>query len=110
MNLLRPTTFALFVAIAFVARAEDAGVSADDIRAILRQRVDVDHNSIGMVVGIVDPSGEQVVSYGYTDHPGGVEVNGETIYEIGSVTKVFTSLLLQDMIERGEMKLDDSLA
>src|SRR5215207_4834600 len=38
------------------------------------------------------------------------EVNGDTLFEIGSVTKTFTGLLLQDMVERGEMKLDDPVA
>ena len=38
------------------------------------------------------------------------EVNGNTLFEIGSITKTFTGLLLQDMLERGEMKLDDPVA
>ena len=38
------------------------------------------------------------------------EVNGDTLFEIGSITKTFTALLLLDMVERGEMKLDDPVA
>jgi len=47
---------------------------------------------------------------------GVVEVGGfggadpETIFEIGSVTKVFTALLLADMTERGQVRLDDAAA
>ncbi len=37
-------------------------------------------------------------------------VDGNTIFEIASVTKVFTSLLLADMVERGEVKLDDPIS
>lgn len=37
-------------------------------------------------------------------------MNGDTVFEIGSITKTFTTLLLQDMIERGEMKLKDPVA
>jgi CubicO group peptidase (beta-lactamase class C family) len=33
--------------------------------------------------------------------------NADTLYEIGSITKVFTALLLADMVVRGEVKLDD---
>ena len=33
-----------------------------------------------------------------------------TIFEIGSVTKVFTAVLLADMAERGEVRLSDSAA
>jgi len=37
-------------------------------------------------------------------------VNGDTLFEIGSITKTFTALLLQDRVERGEMSLDDPVA
>ena len=35
------------------------------------------------------------------------EANAETRFEIGSITKVFTSLLLADMVLAGEVSLDD---
>jgi serine-type D-Ala-D-Ala carboxypeptidase/endopeptidase len=34
-------------------------------------------------------------------------MNGDTVFEIGSVTKVFTALLLSDMARKGEVKLED---
>jgi serine-type D-Ala-D-Ala carboxypeptidase/endopeptidase len=37
-------------------------------------------------------------------------LNGQTIFEIGSETKLFTSLLLADMVQRGEVALDDPVA
>jgi D-alanyl-D-alanine-carboxypeptidase/D-alanyl-D-alanine-endopeptidase len=37
-------------------------------------------------------------------------VDGDTIFEIGSVTKVFTSLVLADMVQRKEVALDDPAA
>ena len=37
-------------------------------------------------------------------------VTGDTVFEIGSVTKVFTSLLLADMVQRGEVALTDPIA
>src|SRR5262249_20556032 len=33
----------------------------------------------------------------------------DTIFEIGSITKVFTGLLLAEMVERGLVKLDDPI-
>ncbi len=36
--------------------------------------------------------------------------NAEAIYEIGSITKVFTAVLLADMVNRGEVALADPLA
>ena len=37
-------------------------------------------------------------------------LNGDTLYEIGSITKVFTSLILADAVERGEVALTDPVA
>ena len=37
-------------------------------------------------------------------------MNGDTLFEIGSVTKVFTALLLADAVQRGEVALTDPVA
>jgi len=37
-------------------------------------------------------------------------MDGNTIFEVGSVTKVFTSLLLADMAQRGQVALTDPVA
>src|SRR6266550_3377148 len=37
-------------------------------------------------------------------------LNGNTVFEIGSITKTFTSALLADMVQRGEVKLDDPVS
>jgi CubicO group peptidase (beta-lactamase class C family) len=77
------------------------------IHAFLQQRVEAEKKDVGMVVGIVDEHGSSIVSDGKMDNGTDQEVNGDTLFEIGSITKTFTALLLQDMIERGDMKLDD---
>ena len=82
----------------------------DAIRAFLQQRIEVEKRNVGMVVSIVDEQGSSIVSCGKMDTSTDREVNGDTLFEIGSITKTFTALLLQDMVERGEMKLDDPVA
>jgi CubicO group peptidase (beta-lactamase class C family) len=37
-------------------------------------------------------------------------LDGNTVFEIGSITKAFTGALLADMVARGEVKLDDPIA
>ncbi len=80
------------------------------IRALLADHVDLEKKSAGVVVGIIDEHGASVVSWGRADDGASAEVNGETVFEIGSITKTFTGLLLQDMVERGEMNLNDPVA
>ena len=40
----------------------------------------------------------------------GRAVDGDTVFEIGSVTKTFTATLLADMVKRGLVRLDDPVA
>src|SRR5689334_5127676 len=92
---------------ALQAAAEDL---TNALHAFLRQRIEVEKRDAAIVVGLVDEHGSSVVSWGKLDSGRNREVDGDTAFEIGSVTKPFTALLLQDMIERGEMKLDDPVA
>src|SRR5262249_13225918 len=64
----------------------------------------------GMVIGVLDNRGSKVFSAGKRDNGTEQDANGDTIFEIGSVTKVFTWLLALDMDRRGEIKLDDPVA
>jgi CubicO group peptidase (beta-lactamase class C family) len=88
-----------------------AGLPSDsDIHSILVQRIDVQRQSVGMVVGVLDAAGRRVVAYGAVDQNDPRPLNGDTVFQIGSATKVFTSLLLADMVERGEVALSDPVA
>jgi D-alanyl-D-alanine-carboxypeptidase/D-alanyl-D-alanine-endopeptidase len=84
--------------------------SDDEIREILVKRIDQQKQATGIVLGIIDPNGRRVVGYGNPAKGDPRPVNGDTIFEIGSISKVFTSLLLADMVNRKEVTLDDSAA
>ncbi len=58
----------------------------------------------GVVVGLYEQGKTEI--YGFGKGPGGTKPTGKTLYEIGSVTKVYTSLLLADAIQRREVTLD----
>ena len=84
--------------------------SDSDIRQILVDRIDTQHQSVGFVVGVIGPEGRRVVAYGHLEKGDPRALNGDTVFEIGSATKVFTSLLLAEMVERGEVALDDPVS
>ncbi|HEV7488656.1 MAG TPA: serine hydrolase [Thermoanaerobaculia bacterium] len=101
---------AVVLSLLFLSHTAFAAVVSDtDIRAILADRIDVQHQSVGIVVGVIDPAGRRVIAYGKTAKDG-KPVDANTVFEIGSVTKVFTSLLLADMVQRGEMALTDPVS
>ncbi|HEV3039193.1 MAG TPA: serine hydrolase [Candidatus Angelobacter sp.] len=87
-----------------------AVLSDDEIRKILIERIDVQHQSVGIVVGVITPEGRRIVSYGHFAQSDPRPLNGDTIFEIGSATKVFTSLLLADMVQHGQVALDDPVS
>src|SRR5450631_2308902 len=93
------------------AYAAGPGVSPADseIRQILVNRIDKDKQGVGIVVGVIDAKGRRIVSYGSLEKGDKRPLDGDTLFEIGSITKVFTALLLADMVQRGEVKLDDPI-
>jgi CubicO group peptidase (beta-lactamase class C family) len=56
----------------------------------------------GVIVGAVREQEECVVSFG--------DVSEDHVFELGSVTKPFTGTLLAEMVDRGEVRLDDTVA
>src|SRR5262245_52531239 len=85
--------------------------SDDEIRKILIQRIDEAKQSVGIVVGIIEPDGaRRIISYGALAKGDKRPLNGDTVFEIGSISKVFTSLLMSDMVERKELALTDPIS
>lgn len=64
-----------------------------------------------VALGIVK-DGEVVLAkaYGYADVEEKIAADEQTIYQLGSVTKLFTGHVLAHLIEQGEMTLTDRLA
>ncbi|WP_315834930.1 serine hydrolase [Bradyrhizobium prioriisuperbiae] len=93
------------------ATRADAPLFTDaDIRKILIERIDIQKQSVGIVVGLVSSQGRRIIAHGHFGTSDQRPVDGNTVYEIGSITKVFTGLLLADMVGRGEVRLDDAVA
>lgn len=102
-------TLSLLFAVLLATTAAAKVASDAEIRKILVDRIDVRHQGVGIVVGVIEPAGRRVVAYGTFDRDKRL-VNGDTVFEIGSATKVFTALLLADAVQRGEIALSDPVS
>jgi serine-type D-Ala-D-Ala carboxypeptidase/endopeptidase len=59
-----------------------------EIRQILIDRIDRNRQSVGIVVGLIDARGRRVITYGAVDKGDSRPLNGDTVFEIGSVTNL----------------------
>jgi serine-type D-Ala-D-Ala carboxypeptidase/endopeptidase len=111
MHKILVTTFGMTL-LSGAAQSPPGSLAPSDaeIRKILVERIDTFHQGVGIVVGVIEPQGRRVIAYGSLDQGDPRPLNGDTIFEIGSATKVFTSLLLADMVQRGEVGLTDPIA
>ena len=96
---------------AFAQAPVESPVPPDsEIRKILSDRIGAENLGIGIVVGVIDAKGRRVVAYGSLAKDDKRPLNGDTVFEIGSMTKVFTSLVLMDMAQKGEVAVTDPVA
>jgi len=76
------------------------------VRGMLAPRVaalpDTGRHGEGIVIGLLDAGGRRIVAGG--------GVADSSVFEIGSITKVFTASVLAEMAARGEVRLDDPVA
>lgn len=96
--------------IASIGSASAESLSSEAIHAILTERIEVGRQSTGIVAVVSDSTGSRLFTYGRPDTPDNRPLDGETVFEIGSITKVLTALLLTDMVEHGEVVLGDPVA
>jgi len=85
--------------------------------AHLRARIDEaawplidDGAALGLVVGVLDGDRALVRGFGRVSFEDDRVPDGDTVYEIGSISKTFTGLLLADAVERGLAAPEDPIA
>jgi D-alanyl-D-alanine-carboxypeptidase/D-alanyl-D-alanine-endopeptidase len=89
--------------------AQSAGAtfpSDSALHDLLRQRV-ADKRSAGLVVGLLAADGSTRVIADGDPGPGQPPLDANSVFEIGSITKVFTSAVLAEMVQEGKVRLDD---
>lgn len=91
----------------FIAHMALAAPDNATISEVLNARIVEQKDGVALVVGITEPEGHRIVAAGMREAGGTTPVDSETVFEIGSVTKIFTSLVLADMAQREELSLND---
>ncbi|MDQ1695503.1 MAG: hypothetical protein QOJ03_856, partial [Frankiaceae bacterium] len=87
--------------------------SMDDLAGSLQSRLDdlaTKHGVVGASVAV--QRGDQVVEAvtGLTNVRTGVEVTPDTIFQIGSISKIYTATLVMQLVDEGLIDLDSPIA
>ena len=98
----------LLLAVPRIAPAQ-AFISDSALKAIAQERV-ATKRTMGIVVAVMEKGKPPRIQTAGVSGIAGVPLDGNTVFEIGSITKAFTGSLLADMVARGEVKLDDPVA
>ena len=69
----------------------------------------VHKSNAAIVVGFVDSNGTRIFSFGNMSTAHNIPVSENTLFNIGSITKTFTTLLLADMVKQGIVNLSDPI-
>jgi serine-type D-Ala-D-Ala carboxypeptidase/endopeptidase len=92
------------------ARAYADEPSDAAIQAILQECVGKDSESTGIVAVVSGSAGSRLFTYGASGTADNRKLEGDTVFEIASITKLLTALILAAMVERGEVAMSDPVA
>lgn len=93
-----------------VAPPEARADTSDAVQALLDQRIPAllaGEPAAGVVIGTVRGSNARVYGYGRVGPHTGAVPDGDTVYPLGSLTQVFTTVLLADAIVREVVAIYD---
>ncbi len=102
-------TVAVLFAALLPSFAESTNTPSAEVRRLAQPLVDAGLVP-GLAIGIYDAGHLETYGLGAISKTNSTTPDANTVYEIGSVTKVFTGLLLADAIQRGEVTLDTPLS
>jgi CubicO group peptidase (beta-lactamase class C family) len=89
------------------ATQADAGLLPERVARAAQERIAAGSHQT-LVFAVVDGDNSEVVAFGTLDD--GKAPDGDTVYEIGSITKTFTATLLARAVLSGRVTLDTPLA
>ncbi len=102
-------SFKLIVSVLLITSQVNAQSPIDSLKYVIEREVN-NRRSVSITAGIIDLNKKQVISAGKVDKSKKALPDGNTVYEIGSITKLFTSLLLADMVVKKQLSLDDPIS
>ncbi len=87
---------------------QQASIISNEVKENIKRRVDKRINT-GIVVGVINSKGSTFFSYGYKSYQNQEPIDENSVFEIASISKIFTGIMLADMVQSGALSLNDPL-
>jgi len=100
--------FLILICIDFIVNAQQSKIPSD-VKENIQKRVEYGDN-VSIVVGLINGDQVNYFNYGKTALKNGTDVDENSVFEIGSISKTFTTIALADEIVKGTMKLSDPIS
>src|SRR5829696_6180427 len=81
---------------------------SSDVKKFIIDQI-VNNSKSAIVIGFIGTNGTSVYHFGNISESNNRPVNGNTLFNIDSITKTFTTLTLADMVNQGILKLSDPI-
>ena len=99
------------------SNTESSMAETYDLNHIDQDKIDKMVNNVlkqskvpGLSIAIISNEQTKYLSYGYSDVKNNININDNTLFEIGSMTKAFTALGFLLLEDQGKLKLDDKVS
>jgi CubicO group peptidase (beta-lactamase class C family) len=80
-----------------------------ELTALLETRVR-ERRAVGIAVGVLEADGSATMAFAGSAGEGAPPLGGRSGFEIGSITKAFTGILLAEMVRTGEVRYGDPVS
>lgn len=80
-----------------------------ELTSLLEKRVR-ERRAVGIAVGVLEADGSATMAFAGSAGEGARPLDRRSVFEIGSITKAFTGVLLAEMVRTGEVRYDDPVS
>ena len=93
--------------IAIASGNSSAAAANTELEKVLKHKVETEKLSVGIAVAIIENGKVSFINVGLANKETAQEIDQNTLFEIGSVSKVMTSTALATFVDEGKLKLSD---
>jgi serine-type D-Ala-D-Ala carboxypeptidase/endopeptidase len=84
-----------------------ASPDGDTIKELVEHKISEQKNALGASIAIIENNKIEYYNFGLVKKNGKQVTTSDSLFEIGSISKTFTSMALASMVKEGKVKLSD---